>query len=506
MKKIVWLIVIVAALLLGLPAVLGIFAERETYKQLELAQDNSLFSLKISEFDRGWFKSQVTYELGLSEGYLELLANATKADDAAPTENWQEIAAPLEMISQLSHGPIGFHSGLFFGLFRAETTNGPDNPRVNEFLQATNMPHLFLAKSTTSLFGKSTLSASIPPANVEAGELGSDTQLRSVEFSGMKFTGTHQSGSNKTTMDGGGQTFSLVADNVSMGMEGLSISADLESVSKTIAWGEVKTTVDSMSLFDATTDNPEPMLVKGVTAQMNTTKGAAPGTADVLARYLIDDISVAGQQANDIEFAFSMQAISVAALEKYTQWSQDVVIDAAQVADSEDSQAAEKLAAESMQVLQPLLHEFAKQSPTINVDPIKFTANGEAFQASFLMHLDGSKLPMLDAFDLADVPLWLSMASAKAGASISEGLATQIAISSARSQLVEALGDQQEISEQQISDMAAAQAPLVVETLVQQGLVKRSEGKLSALVSFEDGELLLNGQAMPLGALMGAMQ
>jgi len=72
-KKVLWLVIILAVLILGLPGLIGSMAESKAYEQLELVKDNPAFTLKISNYDRGWFSSDVTYEYGLKDDYIDLL-------------------------------------------------------------------------------------------------------------------------------------------------------------------------------------------------------------------------------------------------------------------------------------------------------------------------------------------------------------------------------------------------------------------------------------------------
>jgi len=402
----------------------------------------------------------------------------------------------MEILSQVTHGPAGLHDGLFVGLFRATTKTGPDNPRLNDFLNATGMPHLFLAKSTTGLTGDTKLALDVPSINADANQLPADSGVRSVEFSGMNIHANYSAAAERVVSEGGAENLNVVADDLSITVRGLRVDGDSTLKIKGLPMGSGTMVIDEMTLFDATANPAERVELLEFRLNAVTTPGATGDTANIAISYKLAEARMGDDALTDLELSMRMNDISIEAAQAYTRWSNEFV-----ALDPEDPQAFQEM----LSRITPVAHQFIRSSPSIAIDPMKFKASDEPFVMNFNIRADASKLPAIDNFDPVNIPMWMSLLSGDAGASISESLANTLAVSSARSQIVESLGDQEGITEGQIDAMAAQQAPMLVETLIQQGMVNRTEGKLAAKVAYKDGDLLLNGQPMPLGALLGGM-
>ena len=56
----------------------------------------------------------------------------------------------------------------------------------------------------------------------------------------------------------------------------------------------------------------------------------------------------------------------------------------------------------------------------------------------------------------------------------------------------------------ELEDMAKAQAPMMLAAMVAQGYIRDEGANYSVSASFDNGALTVNGNPIPLGALMGA--
>ena len=479
MKKLIWLVVIIAVLVLALPGLAGIMAEREVYRQMELIEDSPVVGLRISKFDRGWFSSDVIYEYGLPEAYREAM---------------QTEIEPLELTSHVTHGPLGLDGGLFFGMFRADTTNGNNNPRVKQFLSDVGMASLFNVRTTTGFFGTTRFEGYVPKATADAGNMPSDSELISFEFSGMALNGSYNSRTRKLAMEGGASSLNMVSDEVSFAFANLTLATDMTSEADGVPMGEADMNVQSLSLFLANANPPQLMNLTDLGFSAATKAGNATDMADIEARYFVGRAVLAENTITDAELLFHARNLLIPALRRYSEWSKGVVS-----IDQEDKAAVEQ----RLEELGSIMHEIASSSPEFAIEPLKFTTDGESFDSELKLQIDGERLPPSASFAGTSAAEWMKLVTGEAQVSISEPLATTLAIGNARSKLQETLGDQQQITSEQLDGMAAVQAPMVLEALIQQGIVKRQDGNLESLIVYKDGELVLNGQAIPVAALMG---
>ncbi len=506
MKKLILVAVIIALLgLLGLPGWLGQLAQNEIETQLELTSNNPVMAVTIAEYDRGWFSSRVRYEAGFTDEYLEMIESAVADDDnnndKTLDESLLELLSPFEMVSDISHGPIGLLDGPFLGLYRSITTESENNPKLNEFLTQAKMPHLVKGKSTTSLLGNTAFSFEIP-ASANTGQNDGGNSPEASLASKLIFSGATGEG-NYSALGGDGGHIELSArldelaikdDQSEFSLTALTTAADSSLVSQTMGIGTASMSVGSIMLSDRSNDEPVNLAMQDLTVASDIKHGESKETLNMQISYRAGEIAIAEESVSDIELKVTLDEVSALGFEQYNELMQDFATVQA-LEPKEQQQLLAKATA--------IAHEFLSKSPTISFDPIKLTASGEQLLANLAIKLNGSNLPAIDAFDALDPALWLQMVSGKAGLTLSENMATLIAVTGTQSQLQAALGDQQEIPPEQISQMAAAQAPIMIETLVQQGMLLRSDDTISAALNYENGELLLNEQPFPLGAMLG---
>lgn len=505
MKKLVITLLVVAVLLLALPGLLGKLAQNQLEDQLNLGEVNPVFAFSIADYDRGWFGSTVRYELGFSDEYMEMIENATAGDPASTSQGSLDdsllnVLAPFEMESKISHGPIGFLNGPFFGLYKSATTESSNNPELAEFLGNASMPYLVNVHTTTSLLGNTKFNFELPAsANTSSATTG-DSLAGKLNFSGAKGNGSFSPGSKHIQLSSEMENLSIKDDGAELSLQGMSLDSDQTLIAGLgfSGIGAGKMTIASLTYNDPKRAADAAMSMQDMTFIMDSDYGTSNQTIDVKANYQISQLLTQDQTITDIEFTMTMRELSVSALQKYSDWSNNMTsLMTSTEPDNKD------LYGQISEQLTPMVHEFASTSPQISFSPIKLTANDEKFLASLNINLDAETLPALATFEITDPAMWFGLLSGDAGLSLSEKMATLLAISSAQSQLQAAIGDQEGISPEQIQQMAIAQAPIVLQTLVQQGMLQQADGQIIAAIEFENGELLLNGKPIPIAMLLG---
>ena len=286
----------------------------------------------------------------------------------------------------------------------------------------------------------------------------------------------------------------VVSDNLSITIQGFTLDADALTKINTPPFGTFAFAIDEVRVFDADASQAGPIELSNVSSKFDSTEGNSAGTASVVGGYKVAKAVISENVITDFEIGIQLLNLSIAATESYLSWSEQLA-----TVDQEDPQAVQQM----LKSVSPIVYQIMANSPKWIVSPLRFTANEEPFESDFRMTIDGSKLPAATEFDFTKGWTWHPALGGNANASISEPLATTLAVASTRSQLAEALADQDGFTPEQINEMATNQALIVMEGLVGRGLIQRTDGTLGAQVSWDNGVLLLNGQPMPFDALMG---
>ena len=100
-----------------------------------------------------------------------------------------------------------------------------------------------------------------------------------------------------------------------------------------------------------------------------------------------------------------------------------------------------------------------------------------------------------------NIGVWMNMISATMNIDLSQPLATEFATLAARQQLHAAVQQGAQIPVDQIDTLAEQQAPILLLTLKQQGMITDGGHGYVTKITYIDGKLLVNGQPMPLGPM-----
>ena len=143
----------------------------------------------------------------------------------------------------------------------------------------------------------------------------------------------------------------------------------------------------------------------------------------------------------------------------------------------------------------PSIERLLAAGPSLLVEPLRFTVNGEPFDGRFMLNACPEAMPPAGALDLRDLGLW---------ADILQLTAETHGVESARAQRRRAADrraarSRGAVPPSQIEAMAEAQVGLILLTLIGQGLVTDDGETLHARLDVTDGALSVNGVPLPFG-------
>jgi uncharacterized protein YdgA (DUF945 family) len=206
--------------------------------------------------------------------------------------------------------------------------------------------------------------------------------------------------------------------------------------------------------------------------------------------YFIEEISgFPEMEIANVRLNFGISEIDLEAMYSYLEMTRNIG-----TIDQDNS-------AEYMAEIQAIAFQVLNGSPRLSIDPLAFDLNGESFIAQLQIDFDGAALPPGSTLDvLVGNPLLLMGAlSGKAYIEASDTMANLIASNIVKSQLTATLGPESEVSEEDIETLAAGQSQIMIESFVQQGMIKRTGALLRSDISYKAGELVVNETLLPLG-------
>ncbi len=107
-KWLVSIVIIVVALLLGIPYVMGIMAENQITQLVVNGSKTPNMQVRVAHYDRGWFKSKAEIDVALQ------VPDKRPAINGAPQSSVRTIRFTIN--ENVIHGPVIFKDGIKFGL------------------------------------------------------------------------------------------------------------------------------------------------------------------------------------------------------------------------------------------------------------------------------------------------------------------------------------------------------------------------------------------------------
>lgn len=492
-KLFIALFVVLVIALVGLPPVFGVVYEQQFEEQMDIGQLNPYTEFRVAEFDRGLFSSRATVAFSLTDDYVEQIRTAiTPTDPAAPAtaEQLESLEEIIELIEgelrfnvDIKHGPASFPEGQFIGLATVTSTLDSSTGELAELQKELGLPYLFAMDAQVALDGSTDFQGNVPP--IQYGDEDSK-----VDFSGLNIGGHYDTRNRRVIA--ASAIDSLVVDNPALRLtvSGMGMNTDATILENYLSLGTTGVSVDEIVVSSSAIGEQVSIRISeaDLTGSVDLSESGESLSMDV--NYSVSDISGFPEMAiSDIELNFGLSEINLEAMNSYLDVARNMGV------------ATEENADEYMMELQTVVFQLLNGSPKLSIDPVAFHLNGEPFLAQMNIDFDGTTLPpgsTLDAL-LGNPLLWLGALSGTARVEASDTMANMIGGNIVKSQLTATLGPDSQVSDADLETLAAGQSKMMIDSLVQQGVIKRTGALLSSDLSYKGGELVVNETILPLG-------
>ena len=433
--------------LLGLPPVFGKLTESKIGEYAESLRERQL-DVTIDEYERGWFSSRAKITMAPSQS----------AVGATP---FVEILGPVTLAVDIHHGPVSVKDGFFVGMseLRARPVEHGES-RLD-----------FAVDAQMTFGGTAHFVAEIMPFRHEDAD-------GTVAFSGGRANGTIAG----RHIDAHGTIESLQAASPAgtLSMIGVRASSDYEQISRGVTPGTMSVEIDRVS-FE--TDDGPAFDAAGIGFESRASVDAARERLSGQASFTVERVRAADDSTiTDARYEMSLQNVEVAAVEAYYDLIWRTRADAP--------------AAPSGEEVKPIVQRLLAGGPSFAVDTLRFSLDGQPFEASLQVDVDSSALPPGGAPSLDDPSLWRGLISGRAEVTAAKPLVERMAAAAIKAQL-RAQQDDSSMPAASLDALADAQVGLALGMLSAQGMIEDTGSLYRTTVTFADGQLTINGQPLP---------
>jgi uncharacterized protein YdgA (DUF945 family) len=457
-------------LIVGLPPVLGIVTEAQLRARAAEISQSGVLTADVRSFERGWFRGRAKLDLALAPEYARRLGAANAAVGVAELGPLIGRTAPLDV--ELAFGPVAFLDGVHFGLSRMIARLDQGVAQVANLERALDVRYLFEFRGRTGFLGALHFDADVPPVDVAA-----DTA--SVRFSGAvlagALAGSHLVATGRVT------AFELSSRTGSFTVENAILEIDNEIRSRYVLPGSAGFSIQRVSIVDAQREAGANTALEVAGLRLSSVVEESNGLLDAQATLVLASALVEGTAIADARAGIALRNIDAAALETY----------AASARTLGPSATADPGA--GLRDLRPAIERALGAGPSVTLDPVSFSYEGEPFTARVEIMTNPAALPAGATLDFENPGTLLTLLDGAAEVDVSKELTQRLARVVMQAQLAR----DPTMSPEQRRLFAEVQSGLILVTLVSQGFLTDAGRSYRTELRVTDGAVTVNGAALP---------
>lgn len=460
--------VVVIAIILLLPKYIGSQVTTSVTNLATSIDKMAVYSAQVIEIDEGWFSSTAIIKVGInfdeiSSGELESM----------PTGKAQFLVD-----FKATHGPVIISDGFAVALVKWQATYSGNE--LKPLMQWDHSQAFYQISGIQQLWNVSQFEDQIQPFTID-----NEAQNIQADFAGYLGNGTFSSSHfdysatvGKTTIENDENAALISGVELQMSIDGNyweALEGKLFDTDMVVKIGQFQLN----DLFSQL----EVISLQSSNIEMMARVDEKNATAKIDQRVNVNSASFSGYQIQDLKLDFAINQLSLVFLEKYQKMANQLA-----------GQDPIMMQQEMLKFAQDNLLELLTKDPEVdfkNLSAIlpegKFDINAKAQTVAI------TKLPE----NLQDPEFWLSHLMAEANLQSDKAVAEMFATNYMRSQLM-VNPQTAEMTPEQISQIAAEQAPAMLDAMMEQGFIVEENGLYKSTVTLKDKQAVLNGKPIPL--------
>lgn len=473
--------IVVAGTALVAPTFVGMNLEAQVKQQVHNLNDTVGYKAKVVEYRNSWFNSSAIIELSFD----------TDAANSATSYNDQpvglgELSTTVTMTA--SHGPVLVDNGLSLGWLSLNAQ--VDGKAISNHIDVLDDLPLYQIDTHTNLLGQHTFQDKLAQFNFDCSEC-----EHPLEFTVQPYSGMGEVKSDLVTYQGQGADMVFYTQQGELNISGIDMTFTGEvPVEELFTMGMYDSDgkINIQNMVFTKTSGDVALSMRGLSLETWSKVDETSGFADLAVAYSLAEFVDGKNNGRDFDFEMQFKQIDSEFFAAYDSFLKESA--AAMDSSVEGASNNQELTNIMDNFLQTHVLALLKAEPQMLITKL----NGEFDQGKFNGQMN-SQLVGIDAIpeDISNKHFWVAHTVADAKLAGDKALFQHWAALTVASQ-IRANPQAQGMPEEQIIQIAQQQSSTVVNSLLQQGLLKEDGTQYVALVSLKDLELKVNDKPMPL--------
>ena len=463
----------VALLALGTaPYFISNDVESKFNQTIEYINSNAAYSADVATYEKGWFSTHAEVDIGLDLQAI-MAAQGEPIDPNIELDNYS-----VRVHYDVHHGLFYFGENAGVGLAQFSVTAPADSLR--QLLSWDENAPIYQIQGTIGLLGALNYEDQITSFTFKDEDSDSTFTFSGYQGKAISLGGTTQYEGNAESFTGISSEFGLDVEKVAVSLNWngdfiAAISGGLFDSKAIFSIADIRFSAESLG--------EEQIALNELVFDVITKIDEVKNNANIEVIYSLKSLNAKGYNASDLSLGIAVNNLDMDFMRAYQTFANETIFTQPELLESE-------MQAFVSANLLPLL----SASPELNITQLTGTIPEGSFEGTLNTKLvDISSLPD----NLANPTFWVSHALADAKLSADEGIVKLAATSYVKSQL-RASPQGQELSDEEISEIAVQQSSNVLAMFTQQGFITADEGKYNTELSLENGKAQINGTEIPL--------
>ncbi len=481
-KSLIAVLVVALVVILVAPFGLSFVADKRFIGLLDKLSESGMLDYTVLRTERGWFSTEMDVVMEISGDLAEAYSNS-RVQAGKPV-----AANPGVMLkNRLYHGPVAIASFADMGasfspvVSRVNTlvfVDEVDGDKANELLPI-DIETLFKLAGG----GQSKLSMENWTGDIADGEA-------QLQWDGISGQLVFNNGYTRTAIDLSAPLLSINAEDGAVKIENMAFETDTYVGSHELELGDASATISKVSIQASGDKGKKSVTIDGMSMEAGSTaSGESSELVNSTVTMKIDGFNIEGVKYGPAVMSLDLNNLDAASIAKIQKQLKEL-----QKTDMPEEQLSMMAASTMFSVLPDLL----KKAPELIIRDISLESPFGKLNVVGSIRVDASnELAMANPFLLVEAII------ADLNLNMPESLLVELQKLEVRKELE---AESLEHTPEMIEEMAKSRVTMKMSPLVAQGMLVFADSEYTMNVTFESGKLVLNGQEIPVAALMSGMQ